>query len=79
MKAQDLFKAWNEGVERATGKVKHADESEQENLYAVAGFSLQSGLKAGVCGYGSYGAETASAGIKSPVAFGTIGVQSYSL
>ena len=47
MNARDLMNAWDEGVERALDNTSRADELGEEQLHAVEGMSVQSGVKGG--------------------------------
>ena len=47
MNTRDLINAWDEGVERALGNTSRADELGEEQLNAIAGMSVQSGVKGG--------------------------------
>ena len=47
MKIQDLMKAWDEAVERATSDTARESELGEGHLNAVAGMSVQSGVKGG--------------------------------
>ena len=47
MNARDLMNAWDEGVERALDNTGRRDELGEEQLNAIAGMSVQSGVKGG--------------------------------
>ncbi len=44
---QELLNAWNESVERVLNDTVHADELGQEQLNAVAGMRVESGVRGG--------------------------------
>lgn len=47
MNSRDLQSAWDDGVERALSRIERSDELGKEQLNAIVGLAVQSGIKGG--------------------------------